>query len=122
MVGVGQGDHGFAGAEVVSVGSGAGAGGFLEVRKELNVWDEVLANFPRYRLCKDLVRRLTGGRLKAILALRNGHVRLRDMPQELWAEDATERSAQWLEDQFPTADDVEELHFEWAPHSRESSQ
>ena len=85
------------------------------------MWDEVLANFPRYRLCKDWVRRLTGGRLKAILALRNGHVRLRDIPQELWAEDATERSAQWLEDQFPTADDVEELHFEWAPHSRETS-
>ena len=62
------------------------------------------------------------GCLKAILALRNGHVRLRDIPQELWAEDATERSAQWLEDQFPTADDVEELHFEWAPHSLETSQ
>ncbi|MDD9982285.1 MAG: helix-turn-helix transcriptional regulator [Gammaproteobacteria bacterium] len=93
----------------------------IEVRKALNVWDEALENFPRYRLCKDLIRQLTGGRLRAVLALRDGHVRLRDIPQELWAEGATERSAQWLEEKNPPDNEVEELHLDmWSRGSSEN--
>lgn len=84
--------------------------GVIEVRKTLNMWDEVLVNFPRYRLCKDELQQITRGRPKAMWALRDAHVRLRDIPQELWAEGAAERRAEWLEEQFPTADDVGELH------------
>ena len=62
------------------------------------------ANFPHYWVCEGDIRQIAGGSDKAAWALKNAHVRIGDIPDELWAEDATERRARWLEAKLPESD------------------
>ena len=70
--------------------------------KPLNVTNAALANIPSYLVCKDELRQIVGRSEKAALALIYGHARLRDIPDELQGEDATEQRVRWLEEKFPS--------------------
>ena len=56
--------------------------------------------FPDYDICRDELDRITNGSAFAPLALENGAVRLSEIPEELMAEDASEKRTQWLEDKL----------------------
>jgi len=60
-----------------------------------------LENFPRYEICEDEMKRITGGSFTARFALTDGFARLEDIPDELWAEDAAEQRRRWLEEKVP---------------------
>ena len=60
-----------------------------------------LEHFPHYWVCHEDLQRIAGESDSAVVALRLGHARLRDIPDDLWAEDATERRTRWLEEQVP---------------------
>ena len=90
----------------------------LKIRKPdvIVVDDEELGydaptNFPHYWICEGDIRQIAGGSDKAAWSLKNGHARLGDIPDELWAEDATEQRARWLEEKLPESDpsDLEDL-------------
>ena len=73
--------------------------------------DNALANFPYYWVCEADIQQIAGGSAKAARSLKNGHARLVDIPDEVWAEDATEQRTRWLEEKFPESDpsDLEDL-------------
>ena len=60
--------------------------------------------FPDYDICRDELDRITNGSdfapALARMALKIGAARLSEIPEELMAEDASEKRAQWLEDKL----------------------
>jgi len=60
-----------------------------------------LANFPFFKVCARDLEKISGGSAKASFALEKGHVRISDIPDELWADDADDQRARWLQDQIP---------------------
>lgn len=60
--------------------------------------------FPDYDICRDELDRITNGSdfapALAQMALEIGAARLSEIPEELMAEDASEKRAQWLEDKL----------------------
>lgn len=60
-----------------------------------------LDDFPAYELCESDLERITAGSARARHALRNGHARLGDIPDELRGDDASAARAAWLEAKVP---------------------
>ena len=58
-------------------------------------------NFPDYNICSEELDRIANGSLHARRVLKTGHERLSEIPEELMAEDAGEKRAEWLEDKLP---------------------
>ena len=56
--------------------------------------------FPNYNICRDELDRITNGSDLAKMALGTGGARLSEIPEELMAEDASEKRTQWLEDKL----------------------
>lgn len=64
--------------------------------------------FPDYYICCDELDGITNGSDHAKMALETGAARLSEIPEELMAEDASEKRTQWLEDKLSdTLKDVE---------------
>lgn len=64
--------------------------------------------FPDYYICCDELGGITNGSDHAKMALETGAARLSEIPEELMAEDASEKRTQWLEDKLSdTLKDVE---------------
>ena len=59
-----------------------------------------LENLPYYWICSEEVRQIAGGSKAALQSLNRGFARLGDIPDELWAEDATDKRVRWLEEQY----------------------
>ncbi len=62
-------------------------------------------DFPEYTVCGGDLERITGGPTNdsdnaAVLALIEGVVRLRDIPEELWADGRTEERREWLRERY----------------------
>lgn len=60
-----------------------------------------LKGFPDHDLCNGDLEKISGGSAEAIYALKLGHVRLADIPDQLWAEEAAADRGAWLADQLP---------------------
>lgn len=60
-----------------------------------------LENLPFFKVCSGDLGKIAGGSAKAVSALEQGHARLSDIPDELWADDAAQQRAEWLESQLP---------------------
>ncbi len=60
-----------------------------------------LENFPDFEICEGDLKKVAGSSEAAQRALKGGFVRLENVPDELWAEDAAEQRASWLENQLP---------------------
>ena len=56
--------------------------------------------FPDYYICSDELDGIINGSDHAKMALATGDVRLSEIPEELMAEDASEKRTQWLEDKL----------------------
>ena len=57
--------------------------------------------FPGYDICRDELDGIANGSASAKVALETGHVRLSEIPEELMAEDAGEKRANWFGDRLP---------------------
>ena len=57
--------------------------------------------FPHYNICNDELDHITNGSPDAQKALEIGFARLSEIPDELMAEDASEKRAEWLEEKLP---------------------
>ena len=57
--------------------------------------------FPHYDICRDEIDRIANGSPDAKKALEIGFARLSEIPDELMAEDASEKRAKWLEEKLP---------------------
>ena len=57
--------------------------------------------FPDYDICCDELDGIANGSASAKVALETGHVRLSEIPEELMAEDAGEKRANWFGDRLP---------------------
>lgn len=57
-------------------------------------------DFPEFQVCNGDLGEISGNSMKASTALRFGYVRIGDIPDELWADDATDQRKQWIEDRF----------------------
>ncbi|MCY4361179.1 MAG: helix-turn-helix transcriptional regulator [Gammaproteobacteria bacterium] len=57
-----------------------------------------LEGFPDYEICGERLDKISGDSQKARQALKNGTVRLADIPEELVAEDVRTERVKWLED------------------------
>ncbi len=57
--------------------------------------------FPTYNICRDEFDGIANGSNYAKMALKTGHVRISEIPEELMAEDAGEERAKWLEKRMP---------------------
>ena len=57
--------------------------------------------FPDYDICRDELDGIANSSRYAKMALETGHARLSGIPEELMAEDASEKRAKWLEDRLP---------------------
>lgn len=66
--------------------------------------DGPMKGFPEYIVCQGDIEKITGGSAQARWALKLGGVRLKDIPDELWMESATDRRVQWLEEKSPLKD------------------
>jgi len=60
-----------------------------------------MKGFPDYIVCLGELQEIAGGSTAAHAALSAGHARIKDIPDELWAENAGEQRAQWLEKKIP---------------------
>ncbi len=63
-----------------------------------------LENFPFFKVCAGDLEKISGGSAKASYALEHGHVRINDIPDELWADDAADQRAKWIENQLPESE------------------
>tara|TARA_R110002074_G_scaffold398641_1_gene590763 strand:- start:2846 stop:3808 length:963 start_codon:yes stop_codon:yes gene_type:complete len=63
-----------------------------------------LENFPFFKVCAGDLEKVSGGSAKASYALERGHVRITDIPDELWTDDAADQRAKWLENQIPESE------------------
>lgn len=54
--------------------------------------------FPHHQVCMSELEEITGGSIEATEALRLGHTRIKDIPEELWAENADEQRRDWLKE------------------------
>ena len=63
-----------------------------------------LENFPVFKVCAGDLDKISGGSGKASYALERGHVRISDIPSELWADNAADQRAKWLEDKIPESE------------------
>ena len=71
----------------------------ITLEKKFGGWTG--GGLPHYRIGADIIERLTGGNLDAEYALLRGHVRLKDIPEELrGAEKEAERVA-WMIERIP---------------------
>ena len=61
-------------------------------------------DFPQYEVCNGDLEKIAGGDDEAKFALRNGHARISDIPDDLWAEDATDARVKWLEEKLPESE------------------
>lgn len=69
-----------------------------------------LENFPYFKVCAGDLEKISGGSAKASYVLEHGHVRISDIPDELWGDDAADQRAKWLENQLPeSARDIFDL-------------
>ena len=57
--------------------------------------------FPHYNICNDELDRIANGSPDAKKALEIGFARLSEISDELMAEDASEKRAEWLEEKLP---------------------
>lgn len=57
--------------------------------------------FPDYDICRDELDGIANGSASAKVALETGHVRISEIPEELMAEDAGEKRANWFGDRLP---------------------
>ena len=57
--------------------------------------------FPDYDICRDELDGIANGSASAKVTLETGHVRLSEIPEELMAEDAGEKRANWFGDRLP---------------------
>ena len=57
--------------------------------------------FPDYDICCDELDSIANGSTNAKRALTTGYARVSEIPEELMAEDAGEKRAEWLEDRLP---------------------
>ena len=82
-----------------------------KLKEELNIagvvdvdsgelWFGVPLKFPDYYICCDELDGITNGSDHAKMALETGAARLSEIPEELMAEDASEKRTQWLEDKL----------------------
>ena len=62
------------------------------------------ADFPYFRVCNGDLERIACGSEKAKKALEGGHVRIADIPGELWEDGAEEKRKEWLESNLPEAE------------------
>ena len=67
------------------------------------------ADFPYFRVCKGDLERIACGSEKAKTALEGGHVRIADIPSELWGDGAREKRKEWLESKLPDSRDLPEI-------------
>ena len=78
----------------------------LDITGDVNVEDGDLMfgsplKFPDYDICRDELDGIANSSRYAKMALETGHARLSGIPEELMAEDASEKRAKWLEDRLP---------------------
>ena len=52
-------------------------------------------------MCPDDFKKFTNGNIEIEFALEWGHIRIDQVPEELWAEDAVDERLKWLEDRIP---------------------
>ena len=57
--------------------------------------------FPHYDICRDELDRIANGSPIARICLETGCARLSEIPEDLMAEDASEKRAKWLEEKLP---------------------
>jgi transcriptional regulator with XRE-family HTH domain len=57
-------------------------------------------DFPDYEVCGAELEKITGGSVKAKIVLEWGYARISDIPDEFWAENATDARIKWLEEKF----------------------
>lgn len=60
-------------------------------------------DFPSHIICKGDLEWITGRSADAVHALIEGVVRLRDVPEELWADECTDQRVAWLEEKYRDA-------------------
>jgi transcriptional regulator with XRE-family HTH domain len=72
----------------------------VEVNKE-TLGYYALEDLPLYEICAGDIQQISGDSIDAAFALKYGFARLGDIPDELWAEDASEQRMQWLEEKLP---------------------
>ncbi len=60
-----------------------------------------LQNFPGFAVCSGDVEAFTGGSELLSFALRMGSLRIDQMPEDLWADDALEKREKWLKERIP---------------------
>ena len=66
-------------------------------------------NFPDYNICSEELDRIANGSPHARRALEIGYARLSEIPEELMAEDAGEKRAEWLEGRLPDIYKIPEM-------------
>jgi len=67
---------------------------------ELELVSAALDGFPDFNICEGDLEKISGGSSRASLALKNGDVRIADIPDELWADEASEKRRKWLEERL----------------------
>ena len=73
----------------------------VDVHDESAEMSGPLKNFPRVGVCDGELSMISGGSMAAKAALEGGYVRINDIPDELWADDAKSLRANWLKDHLP---------------------
>ena len=71
----------------------------------IRLWDFIydqgtLKKFPEFAICEGDLERFTGGSKRLSAALRLGWLRVDHMPEELLADDATDKRREWLEERL----------------------
>lgn len=79
----------------------SGATGIAFDPDELGDW-KTPEGLPEYRIGAEFIKNLTGGDSWAEFALLRGFARIRDIPEDLAGEEATEARVEWLASKVPT--------------------